>query len=149
MNESTRGSRRLRDQYPTRNPGYQPVTAREIGCDDRSANREFGDYCSFGPDFVGQFPVACRIDAINPGPDESQGVSSCAESATMRRGVNTQGHAADDGQAAPGQCAGELFGVQESLRRRIAATDDAQSRAIQQLQPAANVHYRRWIGNFQ
>ena len=67
----------------------------------------------------------------------------------MGGGIDTEGQAADDGQALAGQRPGEVFGGLQALRRRIAAADHGQPAFPEQGGVAADVEQAGRIGDFE
>jgi hypothetical protein len=102
-----------------------------------------------GRDLECQIPVRGRVEPINSGADEGHGIARSLQCATMSGCIYPQGKTAGDGQLSLGKGRGEALGVRDPLWRRVAATDHGQGSRIEQIETAANVEQRRWVGDLQ
>ena len=84
-----------------------------------------------------------------PVPSTAMVEPGAGQAAAMRGGVDAEREAGDDGQARLAQRAGERLGVALALRGGVAAADDGERGALQQLDAAARVEQRRRIGDLE
>ena len=101
----------------------------------RRAERVFADEQAVRGDAVRQLEVALRIDAVEPGADHRDGASPAPrlERALVRRAVDAERQARDDGEAARrSDGAAKARAFSSALRRRVAAADDGQRRRAEQ-----------------
>ena len=103
--------------------------------------------------------MLARVDHIDTGSENGHGVGPrlCgdAQGASVRRAVNTQSHARDNGQAAFGGGGGEAVGIAQTLCAGVSAADDrerwggrqqtAAALSEQQRRRITDVHELRWI----
>ena len=79
-------------------------------------------------DIARQLLMLARVDHIDTGSQNGYcvGARLCgdAQGASVRRAVNTQSHARDNGQAAFGGGGGEAVGIAQALCAGVSAADD-------------------------
>ena len=91
-----------------------------------------------------------RVDAVQPGADHRDRAARAVERALVRRAVDAQRQARDDGRSrARLRWRGEGARVVRALRRGVAAADDGERRRGQQLEPALRVQQQRRVGGFE
>jgi hypothetical protein len=94
-------------------------------------------------DLVGQRLVPRRIDAIETGRADGDGVAVGSQRALVRGAVDAERETRGDDEAAPRQFGGEGVRVVETLRRRRAAADDGDLRQTEQIGIALPEQQRR------
>ena len=130
-------------QYGLRKCGYQAVAAREVARQRAGAEWEFGYDRAFFAEFVGQFAVGRRIDAVYARPPKGHGAAVGSQCAAMGGRIDAGGHARNDGNPALGQAAAEVVGDTQCLWGGVAAADYGHGRAVQQFDVAAHEQHRR------
>jgi hypothetical protein len=98
--ERARSERRLDHQAALRETADQTIAPREVVCRRRRAGRKLRHHKPAARDLGGEGRVAPRIHHVDPRAEDRDGAPGAGEAAAMRRGVDAERKARDDGEAA-------------------------------------------------
>src|SRR5208283_2753855 len=135
--------RRLDYQHAAAQAGYQVAAAGEMGGLRRGAGRKLRQQTAATGKLCGQRAQGRGVDAIEPARDRRHAAAGRGQATALGGGVDAAGEPAEDGPAGRRQGFGERLRVADSLRGGVAAADDGDRRAVEQLAPADVVEDRR------
>ena len=121
----------LDDEHAAREPGHEPVAAREVVREWRRAGRELADQRAARRDARGELAVFGRVDAVEPGAADRDRGGPRGERAAVRLSVDARREPARDREARDREPGREIEGGLAPGRRRRAAADDRHLRARQ------------------
>ena len=134
------------DHHPQRNPGNDPVAAREIAGTGRPAERHFAEMrAAGGDDPFGKVDVFGGIELVEPAGEH--GDRAGVDRRRVGGGVDAAGEAGGDRVVGVAKAGRDLGGEFPSRHRGVARADDGDGRPSEAGRVATHGNQRRRVGD--